>query len=168
MCYVGRYHSYEKFDYLYNCYIENTKVIYIYIYIYYLCIFYITIFVQRCAWHSEYMCYVGRYHSYEKFDYLYNCYIENTKVIYIYIYILPLYFLYNNYINNQISHNYDTGQRNTYIHYVKHTFAQKCLRYSITKVIIHAQLQFTHGFKGFSYIKQHNNISSSPSVLRDM
>ena len=48
---------------------------------------------------------------------------------------LPLYFLNNNYITNLSCHNYDTRQRNTYTHYVKHTFAQKCLRFSITKVI---------------------------------
>ena len=56
-------------------------------------------------------------------------YFQQLKFYYNYInQNLPLYFLYNNYIiTNQTSRDYDTRQRNTYIHYVKHNFAQKYL-----------------------------------------
>ena len=43
-------------------------------------------------------------------------YLQQLKFHYNYIHQnLLLYFLYNNYITNQTSHNYDTRQRNTYV-----------------------------------------------------
>ena len=72
---------------------------------------------------------------------------------------LPLYFLYNNYITYQTSHNYGTRQRNTYIHYVKHTFAQKYLRYSITKVINTCPTSITDKIYTFTVLK------ASPYIL---
>ena len=92
-------------------------------------------------------------------------YLKQLEFYYNYIHQnLPLYFLYNNYITNQTPHNYDTRQRNTYMHYAKHTFAQKYIRNSITKVINTCPTSikdkiYTHSFKCFLYIK-HQIISS--------
>ena len=70
-------------------------------------------------------------------------------------------------ITNQTRHNYDTRQCHTYIHYVKYSCAQKCLRFSITKVINTCPIAikdkiYAHSSKGFSsYIKQHIILSYS-------
>ena len=75
---------------------------------------------------------------------------------------LPEYFLTHNFFTNRMCNNYNI--RYNYklsIHFVKHAFAQKCLRYSIPKLIndcpsLIKDKVFTHSLQGFSlYVKKY-------------
>ena len=90
-------------------------------------------------------------------------YLQQMKFYYKYTHQnLPLYFLNNNYITNLSCHNYDTRQSNTHTHYVKHTFAQKCLRFSITKVINTCPIAIK------DKIHTHTVLMASPHILNSI
>ena len=74
---------------------------------------------------------------------------------------LPLYFYRQHFFPNRSNHNYDIRYSdNLTIPFVKHTFAQKCIRYNIPKLINQTDKSitdkcFSHSLHGFSvYVKK--------------